>query len=214
MKKIFILMSVIGATMLASCGNGKKADTVATEAQTAVSGTDSVLINTQNSTIQWRGFKPGGEHYGVISLKSGAVYMEDGKLVGGRFVIDMNSIDCKDLTADSGKEQLEGHLKSADFFNVANYPEATFSITSVTEQLTDSTTHAISGNLTMLGVEKNITFGATVNATAGTAKSVTFTIDRTQWGIQYKSKSILASLKDGFINDEIELTVALEAVKE
>src|SRR3712207_3003674 len=195
MKKIFLMVALAGTAFLASCGNSQKADTVATEAQTAVAGKDSILIDTLNSTIQWRGFKPGGEHYGTIALKSGALYVENNQVVGGNFVIDMNAIHCQDLTAETGKDQLEGHLKSADFFNVAQYPEATFNITNVAEQVSDSTTHAISGNLTMLGVEKNITFGAKIDLAAGTGNSVKFTIDRTQWGIQYKSKSVLAELK-------------------
>ena len=49
--------------------------------------------------------------------------LQNGNITGGEFVIDMNSIACTDLEGDS-KGQLEGHLKSDDFFGVENHPTA------------------------------------------------------------------------------------------
>ena len=40
-------------------------------------------------------------------------------------------------------------------------------------------------------------------------KSAPFFIDRTKWGILYKSKKILADLKNGYIKDEMEIIIDL-----
>jgi ABC-type Fe3+/spermidine/putrescine transport system ATPase subunit len=66
----------------------------------------------------------------------------------------MNKILCEDLTDAKMNEQLVGHLKNADFFDVAKYPEGKFTITTV-EKLNDGVnTHRISGNLELKGVSK------------------------------------------------------------
>ncbi|MDL2215439.1 YceI family protein, partial [Dysgonomonas sp. OttesenSCG-928-M03] len=77
----------------------------------------------------------------------------------------------------------------------------------------DSITHLISGNLKMKDVEKNITFGVKITKDADTYKAITvpFTIDRTQWNVQYGSKTIFANLKDKIIDDNIELQITIVA---
>ncbi|MDO4714797.1 MAG: YceI family protein [Bacteroidales bacterium] len=203
------------ALALTSCGGSSTQATQSSDAQAATISNDSTAIDTAASTIQWKGTKPGGEHWGTVALQSGQIYTnEAGELVGGNFTIDMASIVCADLDEASGKQALETHLKNEDFFNVAKYPTAKFEITAVTPQATDSTTHLISGNLTLLDSTKNISFPATLTQANGVAeaKTVTFVIDRTQWGVTYSSKSIFAELKDKFINDNIELTITAKTI--
>lgn len=67
----------------------------------------------------------------------------------------------------------------------------------------------------MKDIEKNISFGATITKEEGKYKAVTvpFAIDRTQWNVQYGSKSIFADLKDKFINDNIELKITIVATE-
>ena len=216
-KSFLVAIAVAGAMTIASCGGQKGNNKVeAGDAQEAAAGTDSAEIDTEASVVNWRGFKPGGEHYGTVKLVSGTVYSTDGNLTGGTFVIDMNSINATDIDETQGKGKLEEHLKSADFFATDKYPTATFTITKVEAAATDSTTHIISGNLALLDSVKNISFGATITKGDATAeaKTVKFTIDRTQWGVSYKSKTVLASLKDGFIDDNIELSLDIKTIDE
>ena len=49
-------------------------------------------VNSEKSTINWLGKKIGGEHKGLIKLKSGVLTEKDGKIVSGSFVIDMTSL--------------------------------------------------------------------------------------------------------------------------
>lgn len=216
LKTTFAAATMAFALTLASCGGSNTQATQATGAQVATTSADSVAIDTAASVINWKGTKPGGEHWGTVALESGQIYTNTaGELVGGHFTIAMTSLVSHDLDAASGKQTLEDHLKSADFFNVAKYPTAKFEITAVTPQATDSTTHLISGNLTLLDSTKNISFPATLTQADGVAeaKTLTFVIDRTQWGVSYKSKSIFAELKDKFIHDEIVLSITAKTMK-
>ena len=71
------------------------------------------------------------------------------------------------------------------------------------------------GNLTIRDQKKNIEFPVTysVDGANMTLTSEPFTIDRTNWGVNYGSKSIFDNLGDKFISDDIQLTVKLQATK-
>ena len=76
-------------------------------------------IVVKSGTINWTGYKVTGQHSGTLALQSGTLNIQDGQLLGGEFVVDMNSLTVTDLEG-KGKTNLEGHLKSDDFFGVAN----------------------------------------------------------------------------------------------
>lgn len=213
MKTYLVALSVL--LFAVSCGNNPKNKIEGTETQAVATGEgQNLVVDTQASTIKWVGSKPGGDHHGTISLKDGGLAINGESVASGSFVIDMNSIKCEDLTDAKMNGMLVDHLKSADFFDVEKYSESTFAITKV-EPLNgnDSINYMISGNLKMKDIEKNITFGAKITKEGDTYKAVTvpFTIDRTQWGIAYKSKSVFAELKDNVINDNIELQITIVA---
>jgi len=79
-------------------------------------------VNTQTSTIKWNAKKIVGGHVGTINLQDGTLQTDKGKISGGGFTIDMNSMACTDAP------KLTGHLKNEDFFNVPTYPTAKFVI--------------------------------------------------------------------------------------
>lgn len=155
-------------------------------------------IDTKKSSIHWVGKKVTGEHSGTINFKNGAVELNHGHLVGGSFVVDMNSINTTDLEGGY-KAKLDGHLKADDFFGVAKYPEASFVITHVDGD-------KVSGDLTIKGHTEKSAFVLTKkgNSIEGDVK-----INRTKFGIKYGSKSFFDNLKDKAINDEFELTVKI-----
>ena len=92
---------------------------------------DPIKVNVEKSQVEWLGEKVTGEHNGTIMLKEGMLEMENGMLTGGSFVMDMGSIKNLDMAGKDGAAKLEGHLKSPDFFNVAEYPTATLELTEV-----------------------------------------------------------------------------------
>lgn len=162
-------------------------------------------VDVATSVITWKGSKPLGTHNGDIKLKEGNMIMNDGKLTGGSFVIDMKSINTTDLKAGKGKEKLDGHLMSADFFDVAKYPTSKFVITKVEDK--GAKLH-VTGDLTIKDVTKSVTIPAMVSTANGvtTFKSETFEINRVDYNVKYGSKSIFANLKDKFINDMMEIS--------
>ena len=192
---------------------------IATNAQEAKkpASNNKFVISLSDSKVNWTGKKPGGSHEGFVSLASGELKVDKNEIKGGSFVIDLGSIVNTDLKDADMNDKLVGHLKSADFFDVQKFPTARFEITKVTKLNGNAaagapkSTHNIEGNLTIKGVTKKVSFDASINMLNGklTASSLPFTIDRTQWGVNYQSKSIFAELKDQFIYDEITLAVDL-----
>jgi polyisoprenoid-binding protein YceI len=213
--KAYYLLAAVALFIATSCSSksGNKVDASDAKEATANVGSQKLVVDTLASTVAWKGYKPGGSHHGTLGIKQGELSVENGELVSGTFTLDMNKILCEDLTDAKMNEQLVGHLKNADFFDVAKYPEGKFTITTV-EKLNDGVnTHRISGNLELKGVSKNITFDAKVTneGTSYKATTATFTIDRTQWGVNYGSKNIFKDLKDSFINDDMEVTITIVA---
>jgi len=222
--KFFALSLVI---FLASCaGGGTKTETRDAVENRPVAYDMNYDVDTDKSFIKWEGYKPTGTHNGTVAISSGRLQFDENGLVGGTFTIDLNSIVVLDLTNPELNAQLKNHLISADFFEVKTYPTATFEITGVEtvdgmnadlsrEKGNIVPTHAISGNLTLKNVTKNITFHARIQSEGEKiiAQTNQFFIDRTLWNVQYGSKTLFAELKNNFINDEMGIAITLAASK-
>lgn len=211
-----ILFLAFTVSLMASCSNAPKGEKAATNEAAPVAKVEdakSLSVNTANSTINWSGSKISGTHTGTLGVKSGTVKLKDGKVAGGNFVIDMSTMKCTDLPGAKG-EDLVGHLSSPDFFDIAKHPTATFDITKVTGLSGNEEANSlVYGNLTMMGVSKEISFKANITAGANGVSVSTpdFTIDRTDFGIQYGSTKLADVVKDKAINDNIGLSIKLAA---
>ena len=142
-------------------------------------------VETNASKVEWAATKKTGFHQGVIKVKSGDVQIDNGKLTGGKFVIDVNSINATDMVDNPADNNLVKHLKSKDFLETETYPDATFDITKVDYK--DDKNVTLNGTLTMKGVSVPLSFPATINNADekrffGFAH---FTIDRTLWNVMY-----------------------------
>jgi polyisoprenoid-binding protein YceI len=69
----------------------------------------------------------------------------------------------------------------------------------------------VDGDLTMKGITKKVSFDASINLLNGkfTASTPEFMINRTEWNVNFQSKSVIAGLKDQFIYDDITLSIEL-----
>ncbi len=161
-------------------------------------------VNVEKSKITWIGKKVTGQHEGTISLKDGALVFKGKKLTGGTFTVDMNSIAVTDLKAGEGKEKLEGHLKSGDFFGTEKFSTATLVFKTIGAK--GNGTYAVTADLTIKGSTNPITFDITVAGKTATTKLV---IDRTKYDIKYGSGSFFDNLGDKAISDNFELNVNL-----
>lgn len=167
---------------------------------------DTLIINLDKSKTDWvatemRGTK---RRTGIISFKNGLFLNHNGKIVGGKFIVDMETMDVTDIPLHEkiARRNLLNHLKSDDFFNVTNYPLSTLELTSVHQTKNDSL--KVSGNLTIREVTKNIEFFA--HQKGGNFKT-TFIFDRLDWNIAYEG----GWADKTFVDKDVEL--AIEIVK-
>jgi polyisoprenoid-binding protein YceI len=191
MKKIKYSLSLIAASisLVSFAPSQKKADAV------------TFTITAQKSKVDWIGSKKSDYHTGYFPIKSGAVQVEAGKLVGGNFVIDVAGLK---VTDDRGGEKLQGHLSSGDFFDIAKFGEATFKITSVKYTAGDKAT--ITGNLKIKDISAPITFIASIrNADdKGFFAEAFLPFDRTLFGINYGI---------GMVDSEVQLAIHIYGSK-
>jgi len=160
------------------------------------------VITPQNSKIEFVGSKVTGQEKGSFGDFSGQIdYAGSPENSRVNITIKLDSI----TTASPG---LDKHLKTADFFDVAKYPEASFVSTAIKAGGENGASHTVTGNLTMHGVTKAITFPATINVTpdAATVES-SFSINRKDFGINY------AGATDNLIRDNVVLTLHVRATK-
>lgn len=221
MKRIFLFLAA-GSIAFASCQDAPKADKAeATDAQTVTTPAtgNTYKADAAASKIEFIGTKPVGKHHGTFNLKDGSITAENNAITGGKFVIDITSLKADDQDS-TGNAKLAGHLASPDFFDAAKFPEATFEITGVkagidtaggNKVLMADATHTVTGNLTLKGVSKSISFPAKVAMSdASITTDANFNIDRTQWNLNYGNDK---GLGDKFIRPEVNLTLHVLANK-
>ncbi len=170
---------------------------------TAFTNNTMKKINVTDSTIQWTGKKVLGSHTGNIQLKEGYLEMDGASLMGGMFVVDMTTIEVTDLKAGEGKEKLEGHLKSEDFFGTDIHKTATLVFTNVEAK---NGGYTVTGNLTIKNTTEPITFDLKMEDGKATTS---LKVDRTKYGVRYGSGSFFDNLGDNTISDNFELNVTL-----
>jgi polyisoprenoid-binding protein YceI len=160
------------------------------------------LITPQNSKIEFTASKVTGSHNGSFGDFSGEVDF-NGTPEQSQVNIKIKS---ESITTDT--PDLTKHLKTADFFDVAKYPEATFVSTAIKAGGEKGASHTVTGNLTMHGVTKSVTFPATITVTpdAATVES-TFSINRKDFNLNYPGAP------DNAIRDNVVLTLHVRATK-
>lgn len=173
-------------------------------AVSTIATAQSKKIDVKKSTIHWVGKKVTGQHEGTVNFQSGNLIFKGKKLTGGSFVVDMTSLTSTDLTGDYlGK--LNGHLKSEDFFGTEKYTTSKLVFKSIADK--GNGVYAVTADLTIKDVTAPVKFEIVVN---GSTAKANLSIDRTKYGIKYGSGSFFDNLGDKTINDQFELTVALQ----
>ena len=162
------------------------------------------IVSTQ-SNIDWVGTKVTGIHNGTIAVKEGELILNDGKLAGGKIIVDIASIKILDITDPATNAQFAGHLASDDFFSTEKYPEADLEITSVSG-------NQVEANLTIKGIIHPVGFDIAVNVKGNqltaTGKLV---IDRTRYEMKFRSGNFFKDLGDTLIYNDFELNISVTA---
>ena len=168
-------------------------------------GNKNFKIVSGLSNIDWTGKKVTGAHNGTISVKEGELVLNDNKLVGGKVVVDTASIKILDVTDPTTNAQFAGHLASDDFFSTEKYPEATLEITSVSGE-------HVEANLTIKGITHPIGFDVSVKINRDAVVAIgKLVIDRTKYGMRFRSGSFFKDLGDTLIYNDFTLNILITA---
>ncbi len=140
---------------------------------------------------------------GNFSTFSGNYDLENGMLKSLDGTIETNSIN-------TGIDKRDNHLRSADFFDVAKYPQMTFKMTSFDGD-------KVTGDLTIHGVTKSVTLEAEISGTVkdpwGSMRSsisLEGTIKRSDFGLTWNQ-----ALEAGgvVVGDEVKMSIELEGIE-
>lgn len=167
---------------------------------------ETLALDRSRSTVGFTGAKVTGSHDGAFSDFDGAIELDPEDLTASavRVTIRMASVAIE-------PEDLAGHLRSADFFDVERFPEATFTSSAIRAGGEgrvggERATHTVTGALSLHGQTRTITFPAivSVSPTEVRARSET-SIDRRQFGIVYPG------MPDDLIRDQVVIRFDVRA---
>jgi polyisoprenoid-binding protein YceI len=170
--------------------------------------------NTSRSEITWNGKKVTGEHFGKVPVKQGSFTLNGTKLTAADFTADLSALTVEDIKDAEYNGKLVGHLKNDDFFSTDKFPEARFVLTKATAKAAG--VYDVTGNLTIKGITKPVTFPATIKTDAnGSTVTGKIVVDRSKYDIKYSSKSFFDAnaLGDKMIYDDFTLDVKIVAAK-
>ncbi len=202
------LFSIITLSfLLFACGSDTSTKQEASEETAPVeevaASEDQGNLNLDKSQLKWSGTMMNMyTHVGLMGFSGGNVELNDGVL-SGDMELDMTNIEMMDQNFDPArdmtKEKLIGHLMSADFFDVEQFPNATFSITSHEGD-------KVMGNLVLKGSTGAETVENVVISEVDGATQITGTlnIDRQDYGVSYAM-----GMGDMVIGDEVAIEVTL-----
>lgn len=163
-------------------------------------GGETLTISPENSKVDFVAAKVTRSHNGSFKQFAGTIELLNNTVE--QSIVTIN-IETGSVTTD--EDQLTGHLKTADFFDVAKYPKATFVSTKIEPNPANGATHTITGNFDLHGVKKSISFPATIQVAADVVSAnAEFSINRKDFGINYPGKA------DDLIRDGVVIKLTLK----
>ena len=210
MKKILLILFLF----LAGCGT-KKDTGISSNSSNKISpeqGVYSVVIN--ETELLWIGKELSTKiHTGTLNLSNGLIQVDNDKTITGNVTINMRTINITDLQGRA-KEMLEGHLRSADFFEVENFPEATLSFKSKSFNKLKNQIN-FEGELIIKDISNPIIFNATLLESSPYLKAkAILSFDRSKYDVRFRSGSFFENLGDKLILDDIDVNITLVTRKQ
>ena len=205
-RNLFLAGAV--AFSLAACNSSeKKADNTdhAHDDENHVHTTASFAVDTENSVVYWKGTMIGlYAHTGTVNVSEGTLSMEDGMIKEGSFVVDLNTMLTNDedaLYKAAPREKLIEHLQAPDFFEVENFPTATFVVKSHEGNM-------LKGDLTIKGVTNEASVeNVNMSEEEGVLKAKgDLVFDRQAFNVTWSHP-----VKERVLSDDIELNIELSA---
>lgn len=156
---------------------------------------EALDVSPANSVITFVGSKVTGKHQGGFLMFTGTVDLVNGKPEESAVTIE---IDMNSVFTDDAK--LTDHLKTADFFDVAKFPKATFRSTKIEPGARPPDNYTVTGDFDLHGQNKSITFPAKIDVTDSRVEVKSgFRISRKDFGITYSGPA------DNLIRDDVSI---------
>jgi polyisoprenoid-binding protein YceI len=169
----------------------------------AAAGATTYSFSNDGSQVAFQGAKVTAKHDGSFGAFRGNIQLVDNDPTKSQVKVE---IDTASLAIEPAK--LANHLKTPDFFDVAKFPKATFTSTSIKAGGENGATHTVTGNLELHGVTKSITFPAKINPSADAVDvDAEFVIKRKDFGIVYPG------MPDDLIKEDVLIKLKLHAKK-
>ena len=171
-----------------------------------------VQMDLTKSSIKWIGKEiTTKEHFGALKFSKAQLEFNGDVLTGGEFMVDMTTLDVQDLSG-GGKQRLEGHLRSDDFFSVDKHQTSYLKINEVippelSRIEADNNSFEVIGELTIKGITQPIVF--TLKPVSDQSYVADLTFDRSDYNVRFRSGSFFENLGDKLILDDIKLEVTL-----
>ncbi len=162
----------------------------------------TLAITPENSKVSFTGSKVTGKHDGGFNKFTGSINLVNDKAEDSGVTVE---IDMSSVYSDA--DGLTKHLQTGDFFEVAKFPNASFKSTKIIPDTEKGAgNYTVTGDLTLRGVTKSVTFPATITVNAETVSvNAEFSINRKDFGILYAGKA------DDLIRDDVVIKLELKA---
>ena len=205
---LIVLLFVVG------CGTKKDAEIFSTTLEQISPEQGIYSVHIDKSELSWIGKELSTKiHTGSLNISNGIIQVGDDNSVSGNIKINMSTINVTDLQGRS-KEMLEKHLRSADFFEVENYPEAQINFKSKSfNKLVNQI--SFEGDLTIKDITNPISFNATLIESSPYLKAnAILSFDRSKYNVRFRSGSFFENLGDKLIFDNIDINIKLVTKKQ
>ena len=178
----------------------------------STTATDSLtwIVDTAHSNV---GFM--ARHMMLTKIRGNFTRLKaEVQLPGGGSIPLSIAAEIDAASVDTRHDQRDGHLRSADFLDVENYPRLTFKSTSISK--VSDTTFDVTGDLTIRSTTKSVTFPVEIEGQAADPQgnrrvgySARLRIDRRDFGLTFNQ-----ALEAGgvLIGNEVDIELDIQAV--
>ena len=212
MSRYLILFTIVLLTVLSfACANPAANKPKASVANAAPetnpakpAGAETLVISPENSKVEFVAAKVTRSHNGSFKQFNGTIDLLGNSAEQSRVTID---IEMGSVVTD--EDQLTGHLKTPDFFDVGKYPKATFVSTKIEPSATGGPAYTVTGNFDLHGIKALIAFPAMIQVTPDhVSVDSEFAINRKDFGLVYPGKA------DDLIRDGVVIKLSLKVPRQ
>lgn len=168
---------------------------------------DTYTLDPSHTSVIWAAQHFGfSTPHGIFSMIEGSVTLDEAAPAKSSVNVTVNTGNLF-----TGNVKFDDHLKSKDFFNIGEFPKATFVSNNV--EPTGDKTAKVTGNLTMLGVTKPLTLEVTFNKKEPNPRSQKPTVGFSATGVIKRSQYGMVFGTPG-VSDDVKIIIEAEANKE